>query len=70
VIYSNSASDNHRAPDVVANIVQPGRFLVVVRGLMFHTREREADGLRCWFRPPARMSRPQSLLRANALHRA
>jgi lipopolysaccharide export system permease protein len=31
--------------DLVSNIVQPGRFLLVERGLTFHIRERRANGL-------------------------
>ena len=31
--------------DFVANIVQPGRFIPLERGLTFHIRERQADGL-------------------------
>ena len=31
--------------DMVANIVQPGRFTSLERGLTFHIRERRADGL-------------------------
>jgi lipopolysaccharide export system permease protein len=31
--------------DVVANIVQPGRFLTLERGLLFHIRERQANGV-------------------------
>jgi lipopolysaccharide export system permease protein len=31
--------------DLVANIVQPGRFTSLERGLTFHIRERRADGL-------------------------
>jgi lipopolysaccharide export system permease protein len=31
--------------DVVANIVQPGRFTTIERGLTFHIRERQTDGL-------------------------
>ncbi len=31
--------------DVVANIVQPGRFLTLERGLLFHIRERETNGV-------------------------
>ena len=31
--------------DVVTNIVQPGRFTSIERGLTFHIRERRADGL-------------------------
>ena len=30
--------------DFVVNIVQPGRFLSIERGLTFHIRERRADG--------------------------
>ena len=31
--------------DLVTNIVQPGRFITIERGLTFHIRERRADGL-------------------------
>jgi lipopolysaccharide export system permease protein len=31
--------------DLVSNIVQPGRFLLIERGLTFHIRERRANGL-------------------------
>jgi lipopolysaccharide export system permease protein len=31
--------------DVVANIAQPGRFLFVEQGLMFHIRERQSSGI-------------------------
>ena len=31
--------------DFVANIVQPGRFIALERGLTFHIRERQPDGL-------------------------
>jgi len=31
--------------DFVTNIVQPGRFITLERGLTFHIRERQADGL-------------------------
>ena len=31
--------------DVVANIVQPGRFLTLERGLLFHIRERQPNGV-------------------------
>jgi len=31
--------------DLVANIVQPGRFLVLEHGLLFHIRERQANGI-------------------------
>jgi lipopolysaccharide export system permease protein len=31
--------------DLVANIVQPGRFTTIERGLTFHIRERQANGL-------------------------
>src|SRR5215471_20008903 len=31
--------------DFVANIVQPGRFISLDRGLTFHIRERQADGI-------------------------
>src|SRR3974390_1130175 len=31
--------------DLVANIVQPGRFTPIERGLTFHIRERQSDGL-------------------------
>src|SRR5262245_30835193 len=31
--------------DVVANVVQPGRFLTLERGLLFHIRERQPNGV-------------------------
>jgi lipopolysaccharide export system permease protein len=31
--------------DLVTNIVQPGRFITIERGLVFHLRERQANGL-------------------------